>query len=130
MGSHVSDEERQPFRLLIVDDNEDAVRALDIQARWEGHVVSVAYNGKDGLNTAISFHPDLLLLDIGLPQMDGFEVCRAIRGLGLEMKIVAMSGYAGDDTREEARKVGFDEFLPKPVRYDTVQAIIREHQTT
>jgi len=108
------------LRVLIVDDNQDSARATALLLRKVGHHVDLAFDGHEGLRQAEAFQPDVVLLDIGLPGLDGFEVASRLRqhetlgGVGL----VAVSGYGLDGDRQKAREAGFDAHLLKPVSYD------------
>lgn len=105
-----------PRRILIVDDNTDSASSLALLQKRRGHETRLAFNGPDAVALAGEFHPQAVLLDIGLPTMDGFEVARQIRQLpGLErIFIVALSGYDTPKDRSRAREIGFDEYLVKP----------------
>ena len=107
-----------PLRLLIVDDNVDTATGLAAHLRETGaHEVRVAHSGEIGLATAEEFAPDLVLLDIGLPDIDGYEVARRLRA-DIRFKhvpLVALTGYHGEADRLRARLAGFDEYLVKPV---------------
>lgn len=104
-------------RILIVDDNVDAGDTLGILLRDGGNDVLVVHDGTTAIDQAASFLPDVVLLDIGLPGMDGFEVARRLRALpGLESALfVAVSGYALDQHRREATEAGIDRYFTKPV---------------
>jgi CheY-like chemotaxis protein len=112
--------DRHSLRVLIVDDNQDSARATALLLRKVGHNVDLAFDGPDGLRQAEAFQPDVVLLDIGLPGLNGFEVASRLRqhqtlgGVGL----VAVSGYGLDGDRQKAREAGFDAHLLKPVSYD------------
>jgi CheY-like chemotaxis protein len=104
-------------RILIVDDNLDSVEGMATLQKRRGHEVRTAATGPEALEVAAEFHPDVVLLDIGLPGMDGFEVARQLRA-SPEFRsafLVAMTGYATADDRRHAKEVGFDEHLIKPV---------------
>ena len=104
-------------RILIVDDNIDAARSLATLQRRRGHDTRTAFTGPDALTAAAEFLPQVVLLDIGLPGMDGFEVARQIRTMP-ELKdafVVAMSGYGREEDLAAAREAGFDDYLVKPL---------------
>ena len=92
-----------------------------------GHRAIVAFDGPSALETAATFHPDVVLLDLGLPVMDGFEVAQRLKALpereGLEL--VAITGYGQDIDRQRTRESGFDEHMVKPVRLDALEAWLR-----
>jgi two-component system CheB/CheR fusion protein len=103
-------------RVLVIEDNVDAADSLLIALELEGHDVAVAYGGREGVELARSFRPDVVLCDIGLPRMDGYEVARALRAeptLGA-CTLVALTGYAGPEDVDRSREVGFDQHLAKP----------------
>jgi two-component system CheB/CheR fusion protein len=106
-----------PRRVLIVDDNEDAANSLAIVLRLGGHETASVYTAADALIRAAAFRPDVVLLDIGLPSMDGYEVAQKLRELpGLRnVRLIAVTGYGRADDRERARDAGFDDHLTKPV---------------
>ena len=118
------------LRILVVDDNADAARLLSDSLQALGHCADVAFDGPSALETAPAFHPDVVLLDLGLPVMDGFEVAQRLRALpewrGLE--IVAITGYGQDIDRRRTRESGFDKHMVKPVRLDALEAWLRRSQ--
>ncbi|MBX3470379.1 MAG: response regulator [Planctomycetes bacterium] len=103
-------------RVLVVEDHADAADMLRALLEHEGHEVEVAASGPDGLAAAARFRPDVVLCDLGLPGLDGFEVAaRLRRDHGADLALVALSGYAQEDDRARARAAGFDAHLTKPV---------------
>lgn len=110
-------------RILIVDDNTDSARTLSILQRRLGHETRTAFSGVEALAVANEFNPDVVLLDIGLPGMDGFEVARQMRATPAlaGVFLVAMTGYGSDKDRDEGRRAGFDEFLVKPIDLDVLR---------
>ena len=105
-----------PQHILVVDDNSDAAESLAMILRMRGHAVTVAHEGVRGLAVAMEERPAVLFLDIGLPGLDGYEVCRQARARGLtETRIIAISGYGQDADRERSEAAGFDGHLVKPV---------------
>ncbi|HEV8235474.1 MAG TPA: response regulator, partial [Gemmatimonadaceae bacterium] len=104
-------------RVFIVDDNHDAAEALAALIGALGHDVRVADNGHDALSVATTWRPDVMLLDIGLPDMDGYEVARRMREIRAldHVQIVACTGYGGDDDLRRMAEAGFDRHLIKPV---------------
>jgi CheY-like chemotaxis protein len=112
-------------RVLIVDDNEDAAESLNILLESFELDVRVAHSGPEALAIFAAFQPAFVLLDIGMPGMDGYEVARAIRsGVGPQPVIVAVTGWGQEADRQRAREAGFDHHLVKPVDLDELQAII------
>ncbi len=115
-------------RVLIVDDNHDAADSLAMALAMEGHEIQVAYSGEDALAFAAAYQPQVVLLDIGLPKMDGYEVARqlrALRGLG-SVRIVALTGYGHLEDRQRSQAAGFDAHLVKPVEFDALTRAIAE----
>jgi two-component system CheB/CheR fusion protein len=106
-------------RVLVVDDNRDAAESMAVLLRMEGHLVNVVYDGLAALDAVQSFRPDAILLDIGLPGLDGFEVAERIRAApgGSELLIVAISGYGEDAHRDRAKEIGFDHHFVKPIEH-------------
>jgi PAS domain S-box-containing protein len=104
-------------RVLIVDDNVDAADLIALLLQSEGHETQAVYTSKDALETVQAFKPEIMLLDIGLPEMDGYEVARRLRSLpGLkDMRLIALTGYGQAKDRERTRAAGFDDHLVKPV---------------
>ena len=105
-----------PKRILIVDDNIDAARTLDALLMMLGHETRVVYDGLEALEVADNFRPDIVLLDIGLPNLSGYEVARRLRTrIRRPMKIVAITGWGLDSDSARSLEAGFDEHLVKPV---------------
>ena len=104
-------------RMLIVDDNEDSARSMAMLQSRRNYETRTAFTGPAAVAAAAEFAPEVVLLDIGLPGMDGFEVARRLRAMPALAGaiLVAMSGYGSDEDRAEARDAGFDEYLVKPV---------------
>ncbi|MDB6007420.1 MAG: two-component hybrid sensor and regulator [Prosthecobacter sp.] len=116
-----------PRRILIVDDNTDSAQSLAALQRRRGHETRTAFTGPDALKEAVEFLPDVVLLDIGLPGMDGFEVARQLRLMPQfqDVQLIAMSGYGSPEDRATGRKAGFDEHLVKPVELDVLRECLR-----
>jgi signal transduction histidine kinase/ActR/RegA family two-component response regulator len=109
------------LRVLVVDDNEDAADSLAEVLRTMGCDADVAYSGTVALQLAGDLGFDMVLLDIGLPQLDGYEVARRLRRVGnRDALLVAVTGYGMEEDRRRSREVGFDEHLVKPVPIDTL----------
>jgi CheY-like chemotaxis protein len=104
-------------RILIVDDNTDAADTLSMMLRLDGHETACAYGGQEALERIQLFAPQVVLLDIGLPGMDGYEVARQIRHmeLGGGIRLIALTGYGQPEDRARALAHGFDEHLVKPI---------------
>jgi PAS domain S-box-containing protein len=117
---------RERRRVLVVEDDEDVAAAMRVVLEMAGHHVSVAASGREALSAARAFEPELVLCDIGLPDMDGHEVARAFRSDKVLRGafLVALSGYAQVDDVARARAAGFDEHLAKPASMEKVQRIL------
>ena len=112
-------------RILIIEDNRDAAEMLRQLLELSGYTVYLAFNGPDGISAAREFRPEVILCDIGLPGMDGYEVAAALRGdPDTHARLIAVSGYARDGDRRRAREVGFDEHLTKPVAFEELEAML------
>src|SRR5262245_12137457 len=108
--------DRRPFRVLVVDDNRDAADTLTVLMGLWGHEARARYDAETGLEEATSFRPDCLVLDIGLPGMDGYELARHLQrrpDLG-RPKLIALSAYSSEEHGRLAREAGFDYCLVKP----------------
>jgi CheY-like chemotaxis protein len=114
-------------RVLVVEDNLDAVHSLAFLLKNEGHIVEFAINGYVALDIAKAFRPDVVLLDLGLPGLDGYEVCRRLkRQPGFERtRIVAVTAYATDEDRASALAAGCDVHIAKPYDPQRLLAIVR-----
>jgi PAS domain S-box-containing protein len=115
------------MRILIVDDHEDAATTLGRLLTGRGGNVRIAHDGSAGIAAAADFQPQVLLLDIGLPGCDGYELARILRGrAGLEQALfVAVSGYAADADRAKSLHAGFDFHFAKPVDFEALLGVIR-----
>jgi DNA-binding response OmpR family regulator len=102
---------------LIADDNADAAESLGLLLEMEGHCVYLAHQGKQALEVANQVHPDVAILDIGMPLRDGFEVARQLRrqSWSQSMYIVALTGWGQQEDRRKSKEAGFDEHFTKPL---------------
>ena len=118
----------QPLRVLVVDDNRDAAISLTMLLQMAGHETRTAHDGVEALDAAAAFRPDFVLLDIGLPKLNGYEVARKIRGepWGKDIALIALSGWGQDEDRRKSREAGFDGHLIKPVDYATLTKLLAE----
>ena len=116
-------------RILVVDDNRDAANTLALLLRQWGHEVHMAYDGNEALAEAEAHSPDLVLLDIGLPGKDGYEVARLMRAnpAFAEMKLVALTGYGTEEDRRQSQVAGFDQHIIKPVDFDKLRELLGDH---
>jgi len=104
-------------RILIVDDNRDAADSLGMMLRMMGNEIHTAYDGEEAVSAAAKFKPQVALLDIGLPKLNGYEVCRRIRQQpwGEPMVLIALTGWGQEDDKRKAEDAGFDRHMVKPV---------------
>ena len=111
--------------ILIIEDHDDAREALRALLELEGHRVAAAATGPRGLEMATQHPPDIALVDIGLPEVDGYEVARRLRGLGARCPyLIALTGYGQPDDVKRAREAGFDAHLLKPVDPDALTSVL------
>jgi PAS domain S-box-containing protein len=117
-----------PRRVLVIEDNEDTANTLREVLEFDEHVVDVAYTGREGIERARAFHPDVVLCDISLPEMDGYAVARAMRADPelARFGLVALSGYAQPEDVAIAREAGFDAHLAKPPSFDAIARAVAE----
>jgi len=113
-------------RVLVVDDNQDATETLELLLQLWGHEVQSALNGPEALALAVEFRPEIILLDIGLPGMSGYEVARQLRQLPgfRDVFIVAVTGYGQESDRLNSQEAGFGHHLVKPVQPEVLQELI------
>jgi PAS domain S-box-containing protein len=117
-----------PLRLLIVDDNRDAADSLAALLRADGHTVTVAYSGEDALRRAALFGPEVGLLDLGMPEMDGYELAKRIRkeSWGKSLKLLALTGWGQEEDRRRTSAATFDGHLVKPVDMEDIRAVLAQ----
>src|SRR5690606_18976529 len=120
------------YRVLVVDDNVDAAEGLRMLLEMHGHTVDTAYDGAAAVRQGEAAVPDVVLLDLGLPGMDGIEVARRIRARphGHEMLLAAVTGWGQDEDRQRTAEAGFDLHLTKPIGWDQLAAILRSRTQT
>lgn len=114
-------------RILVVDDNIDSAECMALLLRLGGHEVQLAHDGQAALDTALMFQPQVILLDLGLPKLDGYEVARRLRERPQMQKavLIALTGYGRAEDRQLSEQAGFDHHLTKPVDPNTVEALIK-----
>jgi CheY-like chemotaxis protein len=115
-----------PRRVLIVDDNLDTADSIAMLLKRSGHEVTVAYSGDKALEVAAEFLPEVVLLDIGLPEMDGYEVARRLRldSQLKDVKLIALTGYGQDSDLQRSKHAGFDYHLVKPAGLDKIEELL------
>ncbi len=118
----------QRCKVLIVDDDEDTVTSLSIMLRILGHEVLSAHDGVQALEAAKSFRPDVVLLDIALPRMNGYEAARRIRqeSWGENMKLVALTGWGQEEDKRRSIEAGFNHHLTKPMEPTALEVLLKE----
>jgi signal transduction histidine kinase len=119
-------EDPDALRVLVVDDNVDSAELLAESVRLMGHVPRVAHDGPAGLRIGAAFRPDVALLDIGLPVMDGYELARHLRALpGLEsIRLIAITGYSQEADRRQSAAAGFERHLVKPIQLEQLREVL------
>lgn len=123
-------------KILYVEDNEDNIYVVSRRLRRNGYEVIVARDGAEGLAQVKSQVPDLVLMDLGLPVIDGWEVTRQLRGAAetAAIPIIALSAHAMPEDRERALAAGCDDFIAKPTNFprllDRIEALLRERSKT
>jgi CheY-like chemotaxis protein len=123
--------EPAPRRVLVVDDNRDATESLMNLLRLMGHEVCPAYDGIEAVEAAQTFEPHVVLLDIGLPIMNGYEAARRIRQQprGTAMCLVALTGWGQESDKRRALEAGFDHHLTKPVSVEQLEQVLHAEHT-
>jgi CheY-like chemotaxis protein/anti-sigma regulatory factor (Ser/Thr protein kinase) len=113
-------------RILLVEDNDDLAESMGQLLEMDGHIVGFAQDGEIALSKLRTFEPDVVLLDIGLPGMDGYHVARRMREATgrKDLVIVALSGYGQDEHRRQSREAGCDDHFVKPVRPDVLRSFL------
>ena len=117
---------KNSLRILVVDDNRDAADALGKLLTLRGQDVQVAYSGLEAIERSIELKPHVVILDIGLPDLDGYEVARRLRKKEFGGAIIALTGYGQESDKERARDAGFQFHLTKPVGLKDVEAVLRK----
>jgi CheY-like chemotaxis protein len=118
--------EKRGHRILLADDNRDALDSLATLLQCDGHEVHTAGDGAEALVMASQHHPDVVLLDIGMPKLDGYEVARRIRAepWGKSAVLIALTGWGQDEDRRRSREVGFDSHLVKPLDPEALSTLL------
>ncbi|MCW1885945.1 response regulator [Luteolibacter flavescens] len=118
------------LRILVADDGKNAADILAMFFEMEGHTVQVVYDGRMAVEVTPSFQPQLIVMDIGMPEMDGLEASRRIREQpdGKEIVIIALSGHDLEQDKRSCAEAGIDHHMAKPVRPDDLRAVIRGYQ--
>jgi CheY-like chemotaxis protein len=112
-------------KILVADDNRDAADSLVVLLDWLGYEAIACYDGAQAVQLARTLRPDLVILDINMPVMDGYEAAKALRHtMGDRLLLVAMTGTPGWETRAKAEKVGFDAHFGKPMDGRDIEAVL------
>ncbi len=125
VGMHETRRNTGSLRVVVVDDNRDGAESLSELLSLVGHEVQAAHDGPAGISLVLEFQPDVVLLDIGLPGMNGYEVARRIRAeMGRRPLLIAVSGYGREEDRRHAYESGFDYHFVKPLQLETLEPIL------
>jgi CheY-like chemotaxis protein/two-component sensor histidine kinase len=118
-------------RFLVVDDNVDSAASLAMLLSISGHETHVAHDGEQAIEAAERYRPDVILLDIGLPKMNGYDACRYIRAQdwGQSMVLIALTGWGQDDDRSRSSEAGFDHHMVKPADYNLLMTLLTPQST-
>lgn len=119
-------------RVLVVDDNRDAADSLAMLLQLDGSSVQVAVTGAEALAVFEQMRPEAVLLDIGLPDIDGYEVARRMRAAsgGKDAMLIALTGWGQEEDKRRAAEAGFDEHLTKPVDPDVLRILLSAERVT
>ena len=130
-NSEVNSAAEDRCRILVVDDLRDSADSLAMLLQAKGHAVHVAYEGEQAVLLAQQFRPDVALIDLGMPKVDGYEVCRRIRGhaWGAGMTLIAQTGWGQEFDRRRTQAAGFDQHMVKPLEMDLLDAQLRRVAT-
>ena len=113
-------------RILVVDDNIDSAESMALMLKLSGHDVATAHDGMEAVELAREFQPDVALLDLGMPKLDGYEAARSIRrqSWGQEMLLVALTGWGQQEDKRRSREAGFDAHLVKPIDFGVLEKLV------
>jgi PAS domain S-box-containing protein len=124
MDSDKTPEQARGLRVLVVEDNLDSARSLAALLRLQGHEVEVVHDGRNAVETAGRFGPSVVLLDIGLPGVDGYEIARQLRTRGSKAVLVSLTGYGRESDRRKSAEAGCDHHLLKPVEPEVLKRLL------
>jgi CheY-like chemotaxis protein len=124
----VADESQAGLRILVADDNRDSADTCRMLLESYGHAVHVAYTGQEALDSANRFRPEVALLDIGMPTLNGYQVARRIRDLewGAQALLIAVTGWGQEDDKRQSKDAGFDVHMTKPIDMDELTILLRK----
>ena len=122
------DDVRTSLRILVVDDNRDAADSLAMMLTMMGNDTRKAYDGEEAVTAAVEYLPDVILLDIGLPKLTGYEACRRIRQQpgGKKSVIIAQTGWGQEEDRQRTHEAGFDHHMVKPVAAQALMKLLAD----
>ena len=125
-GAAQSETPSATYRILVVDDGRDAAESLALLLKLHGHETRTAHDGLDAVDAAEAFRPDVVLLDIGMPRLNGYDACRRIRAApwGKNMVLIAQTGWGQEEDRRLTEEAGFDAHIVKPVDYTRLLRLI------
>jgi DNA-binding response OmpR family regulator len=115
------------MKILVADDSQDGADSLAFLLRAAGHEVVTAYDGRTAIRLAEAHRPEVVLLDIGMPEVSGYDVARAIRreAWGRSMRLVALTGWGQAEHRRRSIEAGFDDHLVKPVELEVLEGVLQ-----
>jgi CheY-like chemotaxis protein len=124
----LADPRARACRILVVDDNQDGADLMAILLKLQGHAVEVAHDGVSALKSAAAFDPDVVLLDIGLPGLDGYAVATQLRDTATRRPpcLIAMTGYGTDEDRQRTQAAGFDHHIVKPIEPTELNVLLAQ----
>jgi CheY-like chemotaxis protein len=124
----VENSSRVSHRILVVDDNRDLTDTLGMMLRFSGNSIRTAHDGEAAVAAAEEFNPDIIILDLGLPKLNGYEACRRIRRQpgGKQRIIVAVTGWGREEDRRRTKDAGFDQHWVKPVNPAALTKLLAE----
>ena len=116
------------LRILVADDNRDSAESLAMLLTLVGNETRTAHDGLEALDVAAAFRPDVMLLDLGMPKLNGFEACRNIRqqAWGKNMVVIALTGWGQDEDKRKSLAAGFDVHLVKPIDFSALEKLLAE----
>jgi CheY-like chemotaxis protein len=122
--------DKEPCKVLVVDDERDNADTTVVLLQMWGHEAEVAYSAEDAISKAIAFDPDVVLMDIGLPVMNGFDLAKELRKFCPAAKFVALTGYTRADIVRRARDAGFARVLTKPTAAEVLEQVVETECAT
>jgi DNA-binding response OmpR family regulator len=114
-------------RILVAEDMEDSRDALKLMLKLAGFVCLEADNGRTAVELALREKPDLVLMDLSLPEVDGLQAVRELRAAGANLPIIVVSGYDDDANRNQAQEAGANDYLTKPLDFDQLKELLHHH---